>query len=89
MAMTVEQVNEKFAKAKLKFRSYYKYTFAFGATFDGCQIIARLGGNADEIYKLEVKAEAEMDFGKVEDWLTVYVDDAENNLLFDYSSPRW
>jgi hypothetical protein len=58
--MNLEQIKEKYGNVKLKFNGYYKYSFSFtGETEDGEQIYASIGGNADEIYNLDVNAEKE------------------------------
>ena len=51
---------EKYRDIKLKFSSYYKYSFNFiGKTDDGEEIFASVGGTADEIYKLNVDVNKE------------------------------
>ena len=59
--MTLEQVKEKYGNVKLKFSYYYKYCFAFSAdTEDGEHVYASIGGNAGDIYRLEVDADKEV-----------------------------
>lgn len=49
------EVVSKYADVPLVFSHYYKYTFYFrGKADDGVEIIASLGGAAEEIYKEEV-----------------------------------
>lgn len=53
--MTKEQMLEMYGTVPLKFMSYYKYSFSFsGVAADGAKIYASIGGNADDIYRLEV-----------------------------------
>lgn len=54
--MDKEQILEKYGNEKVKFSSYYKFTFHFkGVAADGTQIFAAVGGVSDGIYKFEVK----------------------------------
>lgn len=58
--MNLEQIKEKYGNVKLKFNGYYKYSFSFtGKTEDGEEVYVSVGGNADDIYKLDVSAEKE------------------------------
>ena len=58
--MNKEQILEKYGNEKVKFSSYYKYTFNFrGVAADGTEIHAGLGGSSDDIYKLDVTADKE------------------------------
>ncbi|RLG57456.1 MAG: hypothetical protein DRN95_05510 [Candidatus Hydrothermarchaeota archaeon] len=57
----LEKVLEKYGDAKVKFSSYYKYTFTFrGKTEDGREIVCRVGWTADDIYRFGVNAEEEI-----------------------------
>jgi hypothetical protein len=58
--MTKEQIYEKYGNVKLKFSSYYKYSFGFaGITEDGERVYASIGGDSDEVYRLDVDADTE------------------------------
>ena len=58
--MNLDQIKEKYGDVKLNFNGYYKYSFSFtGKTEDGEEIYASIGGNADDIYKLEVSRDKE------------------------------
>lgn len=58
--MNKERILEKYGSEKVKFSSYYKYTFNFrGIAADGTEIFAGVGGNSDDIYKLDVTADKE------------------------------
>lgn len=58
--MTKEQIYEKYGDVKLKFSSYYKFSFGFtGTTEDGESVYASIGGDSDEIYRLDVDADKE------------------------------
>lgn len=53
--MTEEEFIEKYGDVKVKFSSYWKYTFNYtGSLPDGCKISVGYGGNADDIYRYEV-----------------------------------
>jgi hypothetical protein len=58
---TLDSIIEKYNDlVKLKFSSYYKYSFSFrGNTEDGLEIYASVGGSADDIYKFSVDANTE------------------------------
>ena len=58
--MNKEHILEKYGNEKVKFSSYYKYTFNFrGIATDGTEIFASVGGSSDDIYKLDVTADKE------------------------------
>lgn len=53
--MTKAEFMSKYGKAEVVFDSYYKYTFSFkGNLPDGKTIIIQVGGDSDDIYKLDV-----------------------------------
>ena len=55
MKVSYEQFIEKFGQAKVKFLSYYKYSFTFsGQTEEGNKIHVTVGGSSDNIYKFVV-----------------------------------
>jgi hypothetical protein len=58
--MTKEEFIEKYGEVKVKFSSYYKYTFNYIGTLpDGNVISVDCGGNADYIYRYEVVPDME------------------------------
>jgi hypothetical protein len=59
--MKKEEILKQYGGVKLKFSSYYKYTFTFkGVAEDGATITANTGaGDSDDIYRMEVEAEKE------------------------------
>ncbi len=62
--MNLEQITEKYGNVKLKFNSYYKYTFNFiGKTEDGEEVYVSTGGDADDIYRLDVSQDKEETIG--------------------------
>lgn len=54
--MTREEFIAKYGEAKVKLTHYHKYTFYFGGEVDGVPISVGIGGEADEIYRMEVIA---------------------------------
>ena len=57
--LEAKEVYEKIAgKLKLRFVAYYKYSFTFVGEYKNVKVCVAYGGNADDIYKLEVKREA-------------------------------
>lgn len=53
--MSDEEIISKYGDVPMKFESYYKYVFTFaGKAPDGASLRASIGGNSDDIYKLDV-----------------------------------
>lgn len=58
--ITKKQFIEKYGEIKVKFESYYKYTFTYSATLpDGKIISVGYGGNSDDIYRFSVTSDEE------------------------------
>lgn len=58
--MTRQEFIEKYGDVKVKFSSYYKYTFTYTGTLpDGSTISIGYGGSADHIYRYEVGPDKE------------------------------
>jgi hypothetical protein len=58
--MTREEFYTKYGDVKVKFTSYYKYTFTYAAELDnGYHIFVGYGGNSDEIYRFGVAFNSE------------------------------
>jgi len=58
--MTREEFCKKYGDVKVKFSSYYKYTFTYtGNLPDGGRISVDCGANGDDIYRFEVGADCE------------------------------
>ena len=58
--MTREEFYEKYGDVKVKFSSYYKYTFTYEATLpDGNRLTCGYGGDHDDIYRHDVSADWE------------------------------
>ena len=56
--MDWDEVLEKYGDVKVKFSSYYKYTFTFeGETENNEEVICRVGWTADDIYEVSVDTE--------------------------------
>jgi hypothetical protein len=44
-----------YGDTEMQFSSYYKYSFTYkGVAADGMEILARVGGSSDDIYRYEV-----------------------------------
>ena len=53
--MTREEFIKEYGDVVVTFSDYYKYVFNYtGTTADGTEVIAHVGGNADDIYRLNV-----------------------------------
>ena len=58
--MNKEQILEKYGNVKLKFNSYWKYTFTFvGVAADGAKVSTSIGGDSGDIYRMEVSDDCE------------------------------
>jgi hypothetical protein len=58
--MNKEQILEKYGNVKLKFNSYWKYTFTFvGVADDGTQVSTSIGGDIGDIYRMDVSVDRE------------------------------
>ncbi len=58
--MTRQDFYEKYGSIKVKFSSYYKYTFTYAADLpDGKRLMCGYGGNSDEIYRHSVDSDSE------------------------------
>lgn len=53
--MSKEEFIKKHGDVVLKFSSYYKYVFSYTAVLgEGTKLIASVGGDSDDIYRLSV-----------------------------------
>lgn len=53
--MSEEEIVEKYGDVELKFHSYYKYSFMYkGMAADGCEVLAWVGGDHNDIYKMDI-----------------------------------
>lgn len=53
--LTITELINQHGNTKVTFNSYYKYEFYFeGTTEDNQRISCTIGGNADDIYRIEV-----------------------------------
>ena len=69
--MNREEFFEKYGDVKVKFSSYYKYSFKFSN--EELNIIIYLGGTSEDIYRFEVKANKEYAITEL-DPISAYVD---------------
>ncbi|QGT54414.1 hypothetical protein b3_0170 [Synechococcus phage B3] len=85
--MTKDEFYEKYGQVKVKFSSYYKYTFTFEGTLDaGGRIVVESGGCSDDIYKFEVVSDSEETVASVFPYAgTIYgKDNKEIESFYDY-----
>jgi hypothetical protein len=82
--MTREEFYEKYIDVKVKFSTYYKYTFTYvGELPDGGKISVGYGGNADQIYRHEVGADCEKTVSSIQPYSgTAY--DADRNVVDEF-----
>lgn len=56
--MKYEEFMEKYGDIKVKFKSYYKYSFTFEPVFSNTGIVyVTVGGSHDDIYRFDLEAE--------------------------------
>lgn len=46
---------------KVKFSSYYKYSFAFAGETEDCRIALHFGMNSDDVYRYDVNADKKIE----------------------------
>lgn len=85
-ALTREEFLEKYGEVKVKFSSYYKYTFTYeGITPDGKRITCGYGGNDEAIYRHDVDASREITINVVYPFMgSVYENGVEIETFYDY-----
>ena len=81
--MTQEEVDKKFDKAKVRFESYYKFSFSYVGRWRGFTILCSEGGNSDDIYRHSVST-APQDFEEVGRWVSVTIKDKNGNEVFNH-----
>ena len=87
--MTLEEVVSEYKDIVLSFSSYYKFCFYFrGVTPEGHTILASLGGNSEDIYRVEVVNNDKRTLGDtVSKCNGVHIRDAvTNEKIFTYSN---
>jgi hypothetical protein len=58
--MTKDEFIKKYGDCRVKFKSYYKYQFVLsGESHDGKAVVITVGGNADDIYRLDIMPDEE------------------------------
>jgi len=73
--MTTEEFVQKYGDVKVKFSSYYKYTFDYtGDLPKGGKISVGVGGSGDDIYKFEVVADIERTISSLRPYTGVVLD---------------
>jgi hypothetical protein len=84
--MTREEFMAKYGDVKVKFSSYYKYTFTYTADIgDGKTLSVDYGGNHNEIYRFEVANDCEEVVGLLDPYAGgVYKDREKIEGFYDY-----
>jgi hypothetical protein len=83
--MTRKEFIEKYGDVDVKFNSYYKYTFTYEGEIDDIQIFVDYGGNADEIYRLDVDCESIEKVKDIDPYAGIAVKDGKTIFKFyDY-----
>ena len=84
--MTKDEFYEKYGQVKVKFSSYYKYTFTFEGTLnDGGRIVIDVGGSSGEIYRFEVCAGLEETISSLEPYSGVVFSEDKREVESFYS----
>jgi hypothetical protein len=64
--LTQNEFISKYCLDKVNFYSYFNYIFIFeGVTTDGCRITVSVGGQSDDIYRMEVSNDMEYTIGAI------------------------
>ena len=84
--MTRQEFYDKYGDVKVKFSSYYKFTFTYAATLpDGKRLTCGCGGNSADIYRDEVYANNEYTVAELQPHEGgVYQDGKEVEGFYDY-----
>lgn len=84
--MTRTEFYKEYGKLKVKFSSYYKYTFTYKTTLeDGSILTCGYGGNHDDIYRHDVTNDGEETLEDLQPYeATVYKDGKEVCRFYDY-----
>lgn len=83
--LTREQVLEQFGNTLLRFAHYYKYTFTFAGTGKGGYTISvGIGGQSDDIYRLEVTPTRPRSLKEIarDGYSFIIIRDASNKVVF-------
>ena len=67
LSLSLAQFLQMYGDVEVKFSSYYKFTFTFKGicASDGKNITVRIGGDVDDIYRMDISADA---YSRVEDF---------------------
>ena len=71
---------KKYGKEKVKFASYYKFSFCFKNEETGLSV--SVGGNADDIYRLEVEPGKEYTIAELQPY-SAYLNDENLGCWYD------
>lgn len=84
--MTREEFYTKYGDIRVKFSSYYKYTFTFvGHLLDGKMLVCDYGGNHDEIYRYSVGADTTFTVSELEPYAgCIWDNGTELEGFYDY-----
>jgi hypothetical protein len=86
MDITREDFIKKYGHVKVKFSSYYKYSFEFSGNLpDGRKISVSVGGNSDDIYRINVDSECEETVIGLDPYCgSIYENGSEIEGFYDY-----
>lgn len=86
MELTSKEFMAKYGDVPVKFSRYYKYVFYFTAVLDdGSTLEVGVGGNSDDIYRVEVVPElTEPASAQYPNRGSVYKDGKEVESFYDY-----
>jgi len=86
MSISKDEFIKKHGDVVLTFNSYYKYTFTYSATLeDGRSLIANIGGNSDDIYRLDVSNNEQIKLANLDPHSAyLYKDNKEAYGFYDY-----
>lgn len=77
--MTYDEFIEKYGNEKVKFKSYYKFTFSFT---NNKGLTVHVGGHSDDVYKFDILADKEYTVSDLEP-VSAYFENEEFWFLTD------
>lgn len=83
--MNIRELEDKYVGTKLKFSTYYKYSFSYsGKTEDGNTLVCMWGQGSDDIYRYSVSADDVETFHDVSSWHDVVLYSPDGAVLFEW-----
>ncbi len=80
--MNTNEILNKYGNIQVKFKSYYKYVFTLeGIKVNGDIIEIGIGGNSDEIYRLDIEPDTLYKIGDLHTEVVSFIINGTNRLF--------